>query len=541
VTYPGPGGQWQPHDPNQQAPGSGPLPAQPGYPQQGAPQQGLPQQGHPQQGYPQGVPQQGYPQTGPQGTHGYPQTGPQGFPQSGPQGFPQNGPQGFPQSGPQGTQGFPQSGFPQTGPEGFQQPQFGQPNYGGLGGYGEPAPKKRGKGPIIGAIAAVVVVAVGIAATVFVLNQSSGQKGGEDNPTQAATNLVNSLSQGDVLGVLESLTPAESELLVDFNSKTTQRLKELKVYDEDADPNQLHGAAVEATNLKYDEKGAEKVNDHLTITKLIGGTVSFHADVNELPLTDEFMEAAFPDGVNTEPTDEKVDIAEVVEESGEPIRIATVKVDDKWYPSLFYTVADYALQEAGEEWPAEPIADNGAGSPDDAVKEMVQAAVNADIERVIELLPPDEMGALHDAGPVLVEQAGRPSPAPVEITKLETESTDAESGGKKVMLKEIEVEADGETYRVVKDGDCYTAEGEGETNRLCADDMAAEIGGTSMDPDMKQALAHLASGMIKNTGVVTTEVDGKWYVSPLRTYSELGLTALSDLTPEDVIALMKAS
>ena len=490
MTSPGSGGQWQPNDPNQQAPGGYPQPGygqQPGYPQQG-----------------------GYPQTGPQPAQG-----------------------GYPQSGPQ-----PAQGYPQTGPQGFQQPQYGQPygpNYGGLSG--EP-PKKRGKGPIIGAIAAVVVVALGVAATVFVLNRSSSDQAGQDNPTQAATNLVNSLSQGDVLGVLESLTPAESALLVDFNAKTTQRLKELKVYKEDADPNKLHGAAVEATDLKYDEKGAEKVNDHLTITKLIGGTVSFHADVTELPLTDEFMDAAFPDGVSEEPTDEKVNIAEVVEESGEPIRIATVKVDDKWYPSLFYTVADYALLEAGEEWPSEPIANNGADTADNAVKEMVQAAINSDLERVIELLPPDEMGALHDAGPVLVEAAGNPSPAPVEVTKLDTESTDAETGGMRVMLKEVEVKADGQTYRVAKDGDCYTAEGEGETQQLCADDVAKEIGGSDMPADVQQALANLASGMLKNTGVVATEFDGKWYVSPLRTYSELGLTALSDLTPEDVLALV---
>jgi hypothetical protein len=505
VTYSGPGGQWQPNDPNQQAPGSGPFPAQPGgYPQQGYPQQGYPQQGYPQQG--------GYPQTGPQGTQGLPQTGPQGI--------------------------------PQTGPQGFQQPQYagqqyGQPNYGGLG-YGEPAPKKRGRGPIIGAVAAVVVIALGVAATFFVLNRSSKDQAGQDNPTQAATNLVNSLSQGDVLGVLESLTPAESALLVDFNAKTTQRLKELKVYKEDADPNMLHGAAVEATNLEYDEKGAEKVNDHLTITKLVGGTVSLHSDVNELPLTEEFMNAAFPDGVNSEATDEKVDIAQVVEESGEPIRIATVKVDGKWYPSLFYTVADYALLEKGAEWPSESIPNNGAASADDAVKEMVQAAVNSDLERVIELLPPDEMGALHDAGPVLLQEVDAPAPAQVEITKLETESTDAETGGKKVMLKEIEVTVEGQTYRVAKDGDCYTAEGEGESDQLCADDVAKEIGGGQMEPGVAQALSHLASGMIKNTGVVATEFDGKWYVSPLRTYSELGLTALSDLTPEDVIALVQA-
>jgi len=489
VTYPGSGGPWQPNDPNQ--PGSNPFPAQPGYPQQGYPQQ-------PTQGYPQGYPQQGGYQ---QPTQGYPQ---------------------------QPTQGYPAPAQPGLG--------YGQqPNFGGLGA---PQPPKRRRGPIIGAVAAVMVVAVGVAATFIVLNRSSKDDAGKANPTEAATNLVNSLSQGDVLGVLESLTPAESSLLVDFNAKSTDRLKELKVYKEDADPNKLHGASVEAKNLKYDEKNAEKVNDHLTITKLVGGTVSLHADVNELPLTDEFMDAAFPDGVNSEPTDEQIDVAEVVRETGQPIRIATVNVDGKWYPSLFYTVADYALQDAGKEWPSDSIANNGADDAQGAVKEMVQAAINSDAERVIELLPPDEMGALHDAGPALLEEMGSTRPTGVEVTKLETEETDAESGGVKVMLSEIEVVAEGQTYRVKKDGDCYTAEGEGETQQICAADLGAEMGGTSMSPELQQALTNLATGLMKNTGVVATEFDGKWYVSPLRTYTELGLSAISDLTPEDVIALV---
>lgn len=489
MTYPGSGGPWQPNDPNQQNPGSG-------YPQQG----GYPQGGYPQQG--------GYQQ-------GYPQTGPQGFPQTGPQGFPQTGPQGFPQTGPQPAQ--PGMGYP---------------------GFEPPAQKKGRKGPIIGAIAAVLVVALGVAATIFVLNRSSSDQAGQDNPTQAATNLVNSLSQGDVLGVLESLTPAESALLVDFNAKTTERLKELKVYKEDADPNKLHGATVEAKDLKYDESAAEKVNDHLTITKLIGGTVAFHADVSELPLTEEFMQAAFPDGLSSESTDETIDIAEVVEKSGEPIRIATVKHDGKWYPSLFYTIADYALQDMDAEWPAKPIANNGAGSAEDAVKEMVQAAINSDMERVIELLPPDEMGALHDAGPVLLENMGDAPATGVEITKLETEVTDAETGGKKVLLSELEATADGEAFKVRKDGECYLAEADGESQQLCAKDLGAELGGSGMDPAVQEALTNLASGLMKNTGVVATEFDGKWYVSPLRTYTELGLSAISDLTAEDVIALV---
>ena len=64
------------------------------------------------------------------------------------------------------------------------------------------------------------------------------------------------------------------------------------------------------------------------------------------------------------------------------------------------------------------------------------------------------------------------------------------------------------------------------------------MGDTSMSPELQQALTNLASGLMKNTGVVATEFDGKWYVSPLRTYTELGLSAISDLTPEDVIALV---
>ncbi|HEY7596470.1 MAG TPA: proline-rich domain-containing protein [Actinophytocola sp.] len=503
MTYPGSGGPWQPNDPNQ--PGSGPFPAQPGYPQQG---------------YPQGYPQQGYPQQG-----GYPQSG--GFPQ---QGYPQ---QGYPQPG------YQQPGY-QTGPQPTQQQPFGygQPNYGGLG---TPQPQKRRRGPIIGAIAAVVVVAVGVAATIFVLNGSSKDDAGKANPTEAATNLVNSLSKGDVVGVLESLTPAESALLVDFNAKSTDRLKDLKVYKEDADPKKMQGASIEAKNLKYDEKHAEKVNDHLTITKLVGGTVSLHADVRELPFTDEFMDAAFPEGVDSKPTNEQVDVADVVKQSGEPIRIATVNVDGEWYPSLFYTFADYALREAGKEWPKDSIANNGADDAEGAVKELVQASINSDVERVIELLPPDEMGALHDAGPALLAEMGTPPPSGVEVTKLETDVTDAESGGMKVMLSEIEVKAEGETYHVKKDGDCYTAEGQGETQKICAGDLASEMGGTSMSPALQQALTNLSSGLMKNTGVVATEYDGKWYVSPLRTYTELGLSAISDLTPEDVIALVTES
>ncbi len=50
---------------------------------------------------------------------------------------------------------------------------------------------------------------------------------------------------------------------------------------------------------------------------------------------------------------------------------------------------------------------------------------------------------------------------------------------------------------------------------------------------------HLASGMLKNTGVVTTNADGKWYVSPLRSFTDIELTVLKSLDSKDVYALLK--
>ena len=52
-------------------------------------------------------------------------------------------------------------------------------------------------------------------------------------------------------------------------------------------------------------------------------------------------------------------------------------------------------------------------------------------------------------------------------------------------------------------------------------------------------IAHLSSGF-ENLGVITTETDGKWYVSPVRTVLDLGPTLMSGLTAQDAQALIHA-
>jgi hypothetical protein len=318
----------------------------------------------------------------------------------------------------------------------------------------------------------------------------------------------------------------------------TQELKRLEVYKQDADPNQLHGAEIKTSDLKYDESGAEKVNDHLTITKLIGGKLILDSDVSKLPLTQRFLEAAFPNGIDAKPQHEEIDIAKETHNGRDPIRIATIKVDDQWYPSLFYTIADYALKAADKKWPTRGIPDKGAGNPTDAVKNLAQAAMDGDLERVIELLPPDEMGALHDAGPVLVDMAGAPKSQGIKITKLDADTQNV-TGGEKVVINELEAEADGGHHLTVRrDGDCYSYQADDQSDKFCADQVAQLLDKKISGP-ARDALVHLASGMLKNTGIVTTQVDGSWYVSPLRSFTDIELTVLKSLNADDVYALLK--
>lgn len=453
-------------------------------------------------------------------------------PQGGP--WQPNDPNQYQQGQP--SQPFPaQQGYPQQ--PGYPTPQQGYPQqYAQPMGYGYPQPPKRKRtGLIVAAIAAVALVA-GVV-TFIALDQTKVNEGSA-TPQDAALKLVSAVGKADVAGLLTSLPPAESALLRDLNTQATDEFKRLDIYKKDASADTMPGLGLHADNLKFDDAQRQEINDHLAINMLVDGQISMNSDMSQLPFTQKFVDLAFPGGMPTGTRDRApLDIGKQVRRTHKPIRIATVKVDNQWYPSIFYTVADYALQGARKSWPKQSVPAKGANSPGDAVRGMADAAVNADLERVIELVPPDEMGALHDAGPVLLQAfAGKAKPTGAKITKLDTD-TNSVTGGTKVTLKELTVEADDDTVHMVKNGDCYTVTAKDETHDLCAADVAEGMTGGGA---AKQAATRVVQGMFKNgLGVVTTQVDGKWYVSPGRSVFELALTALRSLQPQDIEALLK--
>ncbi|MCR3751047.1 proline-rich domain-containing protein [Lentzea californiensis] len=496
MSYPGGGGdQWQPqNNPYGQQPQQG------GYQQQ------------PQQ--PGGYPQQpgGYPQQPQQG--GYPQTGPQGFPQ---QGYPQTGPQGFPQ------QGFPQQPY----------------GYAPMGG--EP-PKKKRTGLVVTAVVAVLLL-IGGGVTFFAIQKADpGANAGQDSPAVAAKNLVEQLGSGDVVGIMASLAPAEAALSKDYMDSMTKEMKRLEILKQEADPNKLSGVEFKSENIKFDEAKAEKINDHLTINKLVEGKITITSDASKIPLTDKLVDAIGDDLNLTSSKSETFDITAEVAKRGTPIGIASIKVGDKWYPSAFYTIANAILEEDKKKWPAQGIAPQGASSAEDAAKQMVNAALDADLTKVIALLPPDEAGVLQDLGPLLLAEAGKQKPTGAKLNALETDVKDV-AGGKQVTVKKVSITAEGETVTITREGDCYAADVPGQgSQKLCADEITQLLqqqGGKKIPAEAVEIIGRVAGSVMKTgVGVVTTEVDGKWYVSPVRSYYELALTLFRGFEPKDVDALI---
>jgi len=503
MTYPGSGGPWQPDQNPQQGGGWGPG-QQPGqqYPQQGQPQQ-TPPGGYPQDnpGYQQG----GYP-TGPQPTGQYP------------------------------TGQYPTGQFPAG-----QYPPPGQQAYGA--GYAQPGTPKRGRrGMIIGIVVAVVVVAGGAGATVWALNRSSDQAGSA-SPQAAVAKLVADVSNGDVLGLQSDIAPAEAALLKDTSSDGAAQLKRLQVVNPSYNPQSTSVNAtsgLSAKGLTFDDNAAQTINDHLTINKLVSGTITVSPKLDNSVLSQQFVQSVFPNGLpRTNPM--TVNIADLVRQTGQPIRIATIKVNGGWYTSLFYTAADYALQTGHVAWPTTSLPATGAGSADAAVQQFVQALLDANFTAAIELTDPNEMAALHDAGQSVVNAIGRHGPTGVKIDSVSFADKPV-TGGVDTVLQSATLEIQGDQLNLTRSGSCYQVadRNAGQQRQLCGSDLASGMGSGlgALPPEIQQLFAHLSNGMLgSGVGLVATEVNGKWYVSPVRSFSQLVMNVFASLQPGDLKSL----
>lgn len=407
----------------------------------------------------------------------------------------------------------------------------------------EPAPRQRGGGGRI--IAGLVAVVAVLAAGVFAVNALQTEDNGPEDPVRA---MFEAAAKSDVIGVLEQLLPGERDALKGPLSELVEQLNRLEVLD-GADLTDIDGV-----DLAFDdfELETEKRSDDLASVRVTGGTGSYRIDLAELPIGDFVLDIM---GGPLEGTEADAD--ELAME-GDGDAIATVRRDGRWYVSIGYSVAEQARQAAGVELSrlGEGVAAAGGESPEAVVEAMFGALTSLDVRRLIGLLPPDELGALQEyAGLFLpaaeqgLRQAG--NMFSLQVSNLELHS---DTAGDEAVVEVRDAEVSGSiggmsfTYA---DG-CVTMSPppgvEGEQERICSDDDPTSVLGLlggglpfgglpELDAETMTPPSLSFDGEQPDVGIVTTEVDGRWYISPTRTLLDTLVESLELFQRSDLDAL----
>jgi hypothetical protein len=379
-------------------------------------------------------------------------------------------------------------------------------------------------------------------------------EGGAATPQAALEGVLESLSSEDLVGAAEFVEPTERETMIDAGFDVIEELIRLEVFSEDLDLRSIGGVDLAFSDLEID---MTEVRPGLAQLFLDGGRVS--ATVNG---------AEFPFGpLITERVD--AETLAVVESNSTRIEptdypIVAVQRDGRWYLSLWYSVAENArivldqpLPDRGER----PVA-IGGDSPESAIELFVGAVSGVDLGSMIGMLDPEEAAALYDYAPLFLDDAqsevderlaeARRDGWQWEVSDLQLSSEsdgrlatvvidafafEASGPGTTVEVvysgdrSRIWFETDGQTVEIVADGDCVTTvidDGFGlQTDEFCASDLADVTGFEALTGGV---FANLQS--LSTPGIVVREVDGRWYVSPLRTGSTVMLDVLRSIEPE---------
>lgn len=405
---------------------------------------------------------------------------------------------------------------------------------------GSPKPKSR-TGLAIGIVVAVVVVIAGGIGTWVAVGRSGGS--GAGSPQDAASSLVADLGNDDVLGVVNDLPPSEGALLRSTLDDAAAQLKRIQAVKPDASSQAATGLSIHADGLKFDSSAVEQVNDHIAITKLVAGKITFGAGLTTNQYTDAFLHAAFPNGA-PKGQSTTVDIAKVAQSLGHPVRIATVKVNGRWYPSLFYTIADASLQADHQNWPARSIAPIGSDTVNEASEDFLQAVLDSDAQNAIARTSPDEMAVLHDMGQVLVSQ--NKVTHDIKIAKITFDDRQV-TGGTEAVLRDLTLDANGQQIVIVHANGCYTVQIAGkQQEQLCAgglaDQLRADPVTKSLPSGLIKSLDDMVRGLGQNgVGLVATEQAENWYVDPGRSITQFAHDLEGSITRQDLVSMLQLS
>jgi len=402
----------------------------------------------------------------------------------------------------------------------------------GEGGGG----RKRSKGALVGAVVGVTAL---LAAGAFAVVQITGNEdqGGAASAEEVGTQLTDALDNEDLLGVIDLLLPGERDTFRDPMIDMVDNLRRLEVLSDDADLSKIGGLDIQFSDVTVREESTN-VDDIANI--YLSGAASVSVDGEAVPLGDLLLDELF-DGDRPD-MDQQADSSEF-----EDTKMTVVERDGRWYLSLFYSAAESTRGDM--DIPAEGIEARGGDSPEDALDTMFAAISDLDLEAALAVLDPTEAEALHRYAPLFLDDAQDE----IDGIDLEWGITDTEyevsgDGSRRTvsvtaLTFQAAIPDEGEVLIEVRDG-CVTATFEGEEESFCQDDLQAgaleELGiddeGTQQFLDtVEEAFSDWAPG-----GIAVHEVDGEWYVSPLRSYFDFFNGLLGALDAQELRDLIDA-
>jgi hypothetical protein len=373
-------------------------------------------------------------------------------------------------------------------------------------------------------VVGLAIVAVLIAGTFALVNLAGADA---NEPTDPVRAMFDAAEERDILGILEQVDPGERDAVRGPLEDIVEELNRLDVL-EDASLEELTGYELEVEDLQME---ATEVRDGLQSVRITSGTSTQRFDADDLPLGG-FVRELIGDDLDSA-AEGRSELAEEDDEAP----IVVVERGGRWYVSFGYSIAEGARRSDGRsiEELGEGVEPDGADSPEDAVREFMLAAAELDPRRLIELLPPDELGAVQDYAGMFVEEAeglGAFARRTVELD-ISTLELDADTDGSHALVKveELEFTAEGDGFGASFRDGCLSYEIPGaEADEVCEGDEPTDAlpFGDLEIPEFSFVEKSL------EVGFVATRVDGKWFVSPVRTILENVVAALRLVEPDDL-------
>jgi len=380
---------------------------------------------------------------------------------------------------------------------------------------------------------AVISVALlaGIGLGISALYATFFGDGGAESPESASETFKTAINSKDLVGVVALVEPQEMAGLQDLMASVTAAAKRAGLAKERIE---VTGVDIDLTDLTTRVK---MESDHVARVTY-SGKVKLSWQPSELPSALRTMLTGYERPQQTS-TEFDVSEAGVLSTTG----IMMNERGDGWYISPSMTVAEAIIHDQGlatADYDAllnNSSTSTGAGSPDDALGELFDAAQTGDPRRVIAALPSDTYGFLRVYEPAIVDAIRRSQPDdeqnflsndPITLDDADIATTSAGDDLQRLTVKS----ANGE----------YGLDG-GDRGTWSYEDFGFETSdsSTTPDPTTNGAVQRVASRFgIEGIPLVARRVDDGWKIDPYRSIFDLGLR-LAESIDTDLINTLRRS